>query len=137
MCQVKNYHACTFVDKPDKVRRKSVSKCVYGTDCLHLSQLLISPHWYSGFFLCRTKTLRSHQKAGFHFTKYGVPSLRWSYLVEGVTQTRAPGVVQCGGSQRGHTTAASLRGARLDLSWTSTESHRRLAAVGCWLSCLR
>lgn len=77
------------------------------------------------------KTLKTKQRAGFDFGQKlnRVPSLRLSYLAEGVTQTGAPGVVQCEGSQRGHTTVAWLRGVQLD--WTSTESDRRLAAVCC------
>lgn len=49
--------------------------------------------------------------------------------MEGVTRTGAPGVVQCVGSQWGHTTVAWL--SEVQLGWTSTESHRRLAAVCC------
>lgn len=52
-----------------------------------------------------------------------------SYLMEGVTRTGAPGVVQCVGSQRGHTTVAWL--SEVQLGWTSEESHRILAAVCC------
>lgn len=52
-----------------------------------------------------------------------------SYLMEVVTRTGAPGVVQCVGSQRGHTTVAWL--SEVQLGWTSEESHRRLAAVCC------
>lgn len=50
---------------------------------------------------------------------------------EEATQTGAPGGVQHGGSQRGRTTVAWLSPEISAAGWTSTESHRRRAAVPC------
>lgn len=63
-----------------------------------------------------------------------VPSLPLSYLMEGVTRTGAPGVVQCAGSQRGHTTVAWLSG--VQRGQTSTESRQETCCSVLQLNCL-
>lgn len=88
---------------------------------------------YTVYFLSKTVAFRSKQPIGLVFKTMlnPVSSPRLSYLMEGETQTGAAGVVQCVGSQRGHTTVAWLSGVstRLDLYRETQQS--RAAAVCC------